>query len=271
MKKRVILISLVIMLLLVISLFSISVVNADEDIEGVVSVVDEGDGGDSGGDSGGGSSVGGGSSPVENIEKYAGDVDPETGLPKRISDPIKKVEEGKEKLEDKEKRESWFKEILTSISENKFVVVTKDVSGKFFSFFDFLWIYSFGSEFSWSLSFFASVFIWICLVVIIYFPVKTVSDSGFFISILVSIIISSLTGASGLIKRVVDVLGVMFTDFLWFTLIFIIGVILLFIYGKFFSKFKKQSEEDELKQSDEQRRKAGKSALEFLKGISGGK
>jgi len=265
--KRGIFIASILVLFLVISLFSLFIINA-EDIDGVVSVVDNEDGGDSGGGSSGGS-LSTSSNLVENIENYSGEIDPETGLPKKILDPMKKVEEGKKRLEDSEKRESWFKEILTNFGRNKFVVVTKDVSGKFFSFFDFYWGITLKTEFSWALGFFISFLIWLLLVVIITIVSKDIFDNWLF-GIVTGIVVASLSGIFGVISVAANIILTMVTSLLGLTIFFIIVIAIIVIVGKLMKKFRKQSEEEELDEAKRETTAFGNVARKFL-GELGGK
>ena len=267
MKKRVVLINLVIMLFLIISLFSLSIINAaDEDIEGVVSVVDDGEesGGDSGGGSSGGGSSGGAFTNPDSFEKIGEkvEIDPVTGTPKII-------EEGKKRLEDSEKRESWFKEILTNFGRNKFVVVTKDVSGKFFSFFDFYWGITLKTEFSWALGFFISFLIWLLLVVIITIVSKDIFDNWLF-GIVTGIVVASLSGIFGVISVAANIILTMVTSLLGLTIFFIIVIAIIVIVGKLMKKFRKQSEEEELDEAKRETTAFGNVARKFL-GELGGK
>jgi len=48
-----------------------------------------------------------------------------------------------------------------------------------FSFFDPLWIYTFGMAFDWNLAFFAHVVLWVVLIIIIFYPAEVLFDNMF--------------------------------------------------------------------------------------------
>lgn len=137
----------------------------------------------------------------------------------------------------------------------------------FFSFFNFLWKYSFGIEFSWTLIFFLHVFVWLFLVLVIYFLAKEIFNGSLF-AILTGVIFASITGSFRIISRFVVFIETAFGDLRWLTFIFLLVLVVIVVIEKSgIDWMKKESQEEELKRADQKRLSAGKIAGKMLDDI----
>lgn len=191
-------------------------------------------------------------------EKYTGGLDPETGLPEKLT-PL--AETG-EKLTEGEITTEYLKQEWTKILEKsqfgKYLLVVMNFTGKIFSFFNPLWKYTFGTEFSWTWTFFLSFFIWIVLVIVLYSPSKAFLNLNPIFILIFAIVLASLAGSGGVIRTATDFLSIILTNIWLVGVSIFIGVLLVIFYYKFFGDLEK----DLKKESDEEKRKRAQQTIE---------
>jgi len=183
----------------------------------------------------------------------SGGIDEDTGLP---SEFVKFKEIG-DQLSEEEQRKEYLKQEWTKILAKKKVIgPTLFYTNKFFSFFNPLWKYTFGLEFSWSWAFFFSIIIWITLIILIYSPVKSFSEINPIITLITTIIIASIAGSTGLIEKVIDLLSTAIKNIWLVGLSIIVTGIIMFFYYKYIGdlgkNLKKQSRKERIKRAEEQ-------------------
>ncbi len=200
------------------------------------------------------------------IPGLSGEIDEDTGLPSEFT----KFKELGNQLSEEEKRKEYLKQEWTKIlAEKKVIGPVLFYTNKFFNFFNPLWKYTFGLEFSFSWAFFFSIIIWITLIVLIYSPAKAFINANPFFPLIASIIIASLAGSTGIISKTIDLLTTILKNLWLVGLSIIITGVILFIYYKFFGNLeedlKKESKEEEVKRAEETIITSGKVAKENLK------
>ena len=138
----------------------------------------------------------------------------------------------------------------------------------FFSFFNPLWKYSFGIEFSWQLLFLLHMILWFVIIFAIYYPAKEMLNNSLF-AIAVGVVVASITGNIGIISKFVGLLETMFGKLWWLTSIVIVILILLIILEKtYFEKSRKSSKKEKLKRADDARLAAGNASKRMIEGMS---
>lgn len=203
--------------------------------------------------------------PDTTIPGLSGDIDDSTGLPSEFS----KFKEIGDELSEEESRKEYLKQEQTKIlANNKVLGPVLFYTNKFFSFFDFLWKYTFGMEFSWSWAFFFSLFFWIVLILLIYSPAKSFFNWNPIFPLIASIIIASIAGSTGVISKAVDLLTTILTN-LWLVLISIIIVaVIMYVYYKYLGDLgkdlKKDAKNEDVKRAQEKIITAGKVAGKTL-------
>ena len=196
-------------------------------------------------------------------EKFTGgEIDPNTGLPKKFSEFREKADE----LKNQEQNNSYLRKEWTKIlANNKVFGPLLFYTDKFFSFFNPLWRFSFGIEFSWSLIFFFHVFLWGILVALVAIPIYNSKFLNLPFSIITGIITASITGSLGLIKIFANILETAFVNLLAFTAIVIIIIILIVLYGKLLKGFREETEKEKLERAKKNIKAYGEASEEFLK------
>lgn len=164
--------------------------------------------------------------------------------------------------------ESYLRKEWTKIlADNKFFGPILSYTDKFFSFFNPLWKYSFGIEFSWSLIFFFHVFIWSVIIFVIYFPAKEIFHNSISASI-TGVIFASITGSLGVITVFVDLLETAVVKLWWLTFVAVpIIILILILYRNFFESSDEKSEEEELERSKGNIKSYGESIGKGMKDI----
>lgn len=164
--------------------------------------------------------------------------------------------------------ESYLRKEWTKIlADNKFFGPILFYTDKFFSFFNPLWKYSFGIEFSWSLIFFFHVFIWAVIIFVIYFPAKEIFHNSIF-ALITGIIFASITGSFGIITIFVDLLETAVVKLWWLTFIVVpIIILILILYRNFFESSDEKSEEEELERNKGNIKSYGESIEKGMKDI----
>ncbi len=180
-------------------------------------------------------------------------INPKTGLPTELE----KLQEIGKNLSKEEQRKQYLKQEWTKIlAEHKIFGPVLFYTNNFFSFFNPIWKIIFGIEFSWSWAFIFSMILWIILIVLIYTPIKSMSNLNIIFSLLISMIISSLVGVSGVIQKIVDLLTTMITNIWLVWVSIIITILLVIIYYKFIGDLgkdlKEQSRKEKIKRAEEQ-------------------
>lgn len=183
-----------------------------------------------------------------------GNINSESGLPSSFE----KFRSLSENLSEEESRKDYLKQEWTKIAKNDKLAAIFFYTDKFFSTFDPLWENIFGIKFSWSWEFIFCLVIWIILIVIIYMPVKDIFNVNQLLTLIISIIISSLVGKSGVIKIAADQLTFAVKN-IWLAIICLITAILIVMIYSYIMKrlgkdINKQSEEEELKELKELRK-----------------
>jgi hypothetical protein len=208
MKKKLIILSLILLLILNISLIKI---NAQESIS--------------------------------QISELSGTIDENTGLPfefvkyREIADNLSKEESRKKYLE-----QEWTK----LMADKKAVGPVLFYTNKGFSFFNPFWEIIFGIKFTWSWKFILSFIIWIFIIVLIYSPVKELTEFNPIFSLLGSILVASLCGYFQLIQMIVSFLVILKN--IWLVLLTIVIIIIFaYFYNK---KFREMAKKLKKKQKD---------------------
>ena len=192
---------------------------------------------------------------LSDIENKSGGVNPETGLPTKL-DPLAKTGE---KLTEGEITTEYLKQEWQKIFEKskfgKYFIGFLNFTEKIFAFFNPLWEYTFGTEFSWSWSFFLSLLIWVSIIILLYSPSKAFTEINPLFTLIFAIVVASLAGSGGIISKATEILADILTNFWLVGIATLIAVIILIVYYKFFGDMekdlKKESEEEKLKRAKE--------------------
>ena len=179
-------------------------------------------------------------------------------------DPTEKIEDIKDKLVQVKKGQN-YSYLRMEWSKAPYVGgIFKGTEG-FFKFFNPLWKYSFGSEFSWNVIFFLHMFLWGIIIFALFYPAKEIMGNSLF-AIITGIIFASITGSFGIITKFVNILDTMFNKLWWATLIFILILIALVIAeSEFFKGLKKGAKKEELERAKESIKAHGEVSEEALK------
>lgn len=187
------------------------------------------------------------------------EIDPSTGQPKSI------VEAGEKFDKYKEQNASYLaKEWTKILADNKFFGPVLFYSDKFLSVFNPFWKAVFKIPFSWSLAFVLSFIIWIILTLLVYYPVYGIFPNKL-VDLIVSIIIASLIGIAGSIKKAVELADLFAKNIIILIIVVIIAVLLVVVYILYMKKLIKDSEETELEMSKESIKALGRVSKEGLK------
>ncbi len=182
-------------------------------------------------------------------------------------DPTEKIEDVKDKLVQVRKGQNYSYLRIEWTKAPYVGGIFKGTEG-FFKFFNPLWKYSFGSEFSWNVIFFLHMFLWGIIIFALFYPAKEIMGNSLF-AIITGIIFASITGSFGIITKFVNILETMFDKFWWATLIFILILIALVIAeSEFFKGLKKGAKKEELERADDSRLAAGEASAEALEDMS---
>jgi len=192
-----------------------------------------------------------------NAQTDYGTIDEETGLPREF----KKFSEISQNLSEEEQRKEYLKQEWTKLLADKKVVgPVLFYTNKFFVLFNPLWRYTFGMEFEWSWIFIFSLIIWIVLIILVYSPAKGMTNLNPLVALLISIIIASIAGSTGLIKKAVDMLTIAIKTFWIAVIITAVIVIIAVLYSQLMKQWGKQLKEESEKEKTERAQKAIQSA-----------
>ncbi len=198
--------------------------------------------------------------PAEKISGSLGEIDPNTGLPKKFSEYKEKADE----FRYSEQNKSYLAREWTKIlAKNKVLGPILFYTDKFFSILNPLWKAIFEIEFSWSWSFFLSFFIWILFIVLVYYPLQGILKNSL-VDVIVSIIVASLIGVAGAISEIVWFFDLFVKNIFILIILIIIIILFLILYSKYMRAITKYSEEEELERAKEKTRAFGKVAGEEL-------
>ena len=176
--------------------------------------------------------------------EFIGKLVDEDGQPKGITDVKDKVYEFREQNGSYLWR-SWGK----ILNENPIMGPMLYYAEQFFAFFNPLWKYSFGTEFSWSIAFFLHMFLWIVIIIALYYPAKELFDNSI-AALITGFVVASITGGLGVLTRFVNVIDVAFGELGWITFIAAALIIILLILEKYFFKsLDKEAEKEELERA----------------------
>jgi len=182
--------------------------------------------------------------PIQDME-----LDPETGLPSELS----KFQESADKLSKEEARKEYLKQEWTKLAAgNKYTGPILFYTNKFFSFFNPLWKYTLGVEFSWSWAFFLALILWIVIIIIVYRPVRDILSYNPLISLLLGIIIASLGAHFGM-STALNMLSKIFVNWMFVTVFICLAIIATILYWTFSKKFAEQLEEERKKHKEQRR------------------
>jgi len=170
---------------------------------------------------------------------------------------ITEIKNAVDNIENKDGNNYLRKEWTKIFANNKIIGSFFLYTEKFISFFNPIWRYSFGMEFTWSLIFFLHVFLWVIIVFLIYFPAKDIFQNSIF-GLITGIIFASITGSFGIITKFTNLIETMFGKLLYLTLFIIVLIFLLILYRSFFKLSHKESEEEELERAKENIKAYGK-------------
>jgi len=189
--------------------------------------------------------------PATNVP-FVGNVNPDTGLPTTFE----KYQDAAANLSDEETRVSYLKQEWTKLfAKNKFIAPILFYTDNFFSMLNPVWLVVFKIPFSWSWAFIFSLIIWIMLIIILYAPSNAITNLGFFLTLVFSIVLASLIGSTGTIKKAVDTLTIAITNIWLAILCMAIAIIIVSLYryflGEFGKNFKKETKEQEIKKAEE--------------------
>jgi len=208
--------------------------------------------------------------PVSTSEKYAGELDPETGLPQKLA-PLaetgEKITEGE--ITSEYLKQEWTK-ILEKSQVGKYLISSLNFTDKIFSFFNPFWKLVLGKEFSGSWIFFLSFFIWVALIIILYSPSKAFTNINPLFTLLFSTTVATLAGKGFVIEKTTEILSTMLTNIWLVGVSIFIATLLLIIYYKFFGdlekELKKESEKEKRKRAQANIESGGDVARKFLEG-----
>jgi len=173
---------------------------------------------------------------VPQIPGLSGTIDENTGLPfefvkyREIADNLSKEESRKKYLE-----QEWTK----LMADKKAVGPVLFYTNKGFSFFNPFWEIIFGIKFTWSWKFILSFFIWLFIIVLVYSPIKELTEFNPIFSFLAGILVASLCGYFQLIQMIVSFLVILKN--IWFVLLTIVIIIIFaYFYNKKFREMAKK-------------------------------
>jgi len=190
-----------------------------------------------------------------------GDIDPNTGLPRKFSEFKEKADEFKLR----EQNQSYLaKEWTKILAGNKYFGPFLFYTDKFFSFLNPFWKITFSIDFSWSWAFFFHIFLWLTIIIIAYFPLKELFKNSLF-GVIGGIIVASITGAFGVLTWFVNILDVIIVKLWALTIFVIITILLLVLYAKLFKGFEEESEEEKLERAKETIKTHGEVSEQALK------
>ena len=187
------------------------------------------------------------------------EIDPATGQPKSIVEAEEKFDKYKE-----QNANYLAKEWTKILANNKFFGPVLFYTDKFFSVFNPLWKAIFGIEFSWSLAFILSFIIFIIITVLVYYPIYGIFPNKL-VDFIVSIIITSLIGIAGSIKKAVELADLFAKNIIILTIVVIIVILFVVVYILYMKKLIKESGELALERSKENIKALGKVSGEDLR------
>ena len=166
----------------------------------------------------------------------------------------KNIDEGVEKLSEKDIRREYLKQEWTKLLEKTsfggFIIKT----GKFLENLNPIFIFLIGIEFSLSWLFFLSLLIWIVIVVIVYKPLKEVGQFDGGLAFLISLAVAILAARTGGIRIGLNLYLLPIFENPWIIwMSVIVTFILVFIYWTYLRKSGRTIREM-IKQSREERR-----------------
>jgi len=195
-----------------------------------------------------------------------GEIDTSTGLPKTLS----KFKQQADAFRTMEQNRSFlWKSLFGIAATNPFVGPVLFYTHKGFSFFNPLWLYSFGMEFDWNLAFFAHILIWGILVFFIYDTGKYIFDKKL-IAFIAGAVIASIIGGTGVITMAVEQLSKAVTN-IWIAFIALfLAILIVVIYDVILKNLKKESDEEDVEEAKEEIEVAGEVAKKGLEEFSEG-
>jgi hypothetical protein len=162
---------------------------------------------------------------------------------------VKEVTEGKAKFDDfsaeQNKAEYLTREWRTILSKNKWGQRLLGISD-FIKIFDPLFKVILGTGYTLSWAFFLSVAIWLMLFLFFVNPISTAVNNRL-IGIVISFILTSLIGVSGVIKKAVDFMATVVNNWWIASLSLVVALVIVFVFeklGKVVSKYLKKLKED---------------------------
>jgi hypothetical protein len=140
----------------------------------------------------------------------------------------------------------------------------------FFSFFNPLWKYTFGMEFSWNFAFFLHIILWGIIIFFVYYPSSGILNNKL-LGIVCGVVVASITGSVGIITMFVGFIDTAFGDLWWVTIIvFLIIFILLVLWKAYFEASEKESDKEKLEKSKKDIKALGEVADKSMKKIGEG-
>jgi len=201
------------------------------------------------------------------MENSGLEFDEDTGVPKGFSE----FQANAELYRTQEQNSSYlFKEWGKILADAPVIGPALYYAEKFFSFFNFLWVYTFGMEFEWSLAFFFHLIVWGVLTWVVFISMKASELLNPLFSFITGMIVASITGSFGIISVVVKIIDTMVGDLLMLTVFVVILIIVLILFERLIRKLKGENEEEKLERADRHRETAGEIAKRFLGNFGGG-
>ncbi len=188
------------------------------------------------------------------------------GLPPQLTqNPEEIIEQAKNQTQTSGE---YLKKEWKKILQNKPIIgPTINILDKIFTALNPLFKIILGVDYGLSWAFIFALMIWVILVVMIYYPASGVFN-GKISGLLVSMIISSLVGLSGVIKKAVDLLIIIITKrwLFWISLILtiLIGIIIWKLESSFFKKLKEKAEKIKTEEAQKTIQVAGEVAKKEL-------
>tara|TARA_Y100000310_G_scaffold345546_1_gene466328 strand:+ start:1830 stop:2495 length:666 start_codon:yes stop_codon:yes gene_type:complete len=179
------------------------------------------------------------------------------GIEQGLEDLEEKGEQAEELVDtitDEEARAQYLKKEWTKILEKtkagKIILSISDFLAKFNPLFKIV----LGVEYSLSWAFIFSVLIWLILFGLIFLPASSIFDNKL-TGLITTIVITSLIGIGGVIKKAIDFLSLMINN-IWIALVsLLIALAVAFLIGKMMKQSIKEEKEESKKEKTTRHRK----------------
>lgn len=194
-----------------------------------------------------------------------GDINPDTGQPKTFE----QFQQFATNAQNAEQNKSFLmQEWSIILYKNQYIGPVLFYTENFFSMFNPFWNIIFGIVFSWSFAFFVALGIWIMFIFIFYEPSKALTNINLLFSLIFSVILASIMGVTGVIRKAVEILGFAISNLWILGISILIAVFIMILYTMIFKtigKIMKAAEKKEkLERSEDKINTAGDVAGKML-------